>query len=92
MVTVPFPVPLVGLTVNQLQLAETLHESVPQPIFVIEQETDPAELGKLKVEHETDRTGKVPAACVTVMVTGLPVAPDAVTVIVHDRDAHVVLA
>jgi hypothetical protein len=58
----------------------------------MENEVDPAVFGRLNEVGETDRTGVPPAAWVTVMVTGLPKAPEAVRVIVHDRDAQVVLA
>jgi hypothetical protein len=81
------------VTDNQLQLIDdTTQESVPHPEFEMLNEVDPAVFGKLKEVGDTYKPGVVLAACVTEIVLGLPVAPEAVMVMVPDRDAQVALA
>ena len=86
------PLPLTGLQDNHDMSSDTLQESVPHPLFKMVNEVDPEVLGKLKEVGETPRTGVVLAAWVTVMYLGLPVAPDAVIVMVPVRTTQVLLA
>jgi hypothetical protein len=73
-------------------LLDAVHDKVPHPVFEILNVVDPAVAGTFWFEGVTVRIGVVLAACTTVTVAGLPVAPVAVMVIVVVREAQVVLA
>jgi hypothetical protein len=73
-------------------LLDAVHDKVPQPVFEMAKVVDPAVLGTFWFEGVTVRIGVVLAACTTVTVAGLPVAPVDVMVMVAVREAQVVLA
>jgi hypothetical protein len=91
-VKVAFPVPEEGDRVHQVWLLEAFHDRVPQPVFEMAKVVEPAVLATLWEEGVTVRIGVVLAACTTVTVAGLPVAPVAVMVMVAVLEAQVELA
>lgn len=69
-----------------------VHDMVPAPVLETLNDVVPISFPTSRLSGETDRTGCVLAACVTVTFLGLPVAPVAVTRIVAVRDEAPVLA
>ena len=61
-------------------VTEATQLKVPPPVLLTARDALPAELAAEIEAGETDKTGiAVAPACVTVTLTGLPVAPAAVT-------------
>lgn len=89
---VALPEPLDGLTVSQDISSDTLQVSVPQPVLLMVNEVDLAVTGRVKEAGETVSTGVVLAACTTVTVAGLPVAPAAVIVMFAVLEKQVLFA
>jgi len=88
-VIVPAFVPEVGEIESQLapDVTEANQLRVPPPELLTLRDALPAELAAEIEAGETDKTGAAVApACVTETLTGLPVAPDAVTWIAPVRD------
>jgi hypothetical protein len=89
---VAFPVPEAGVRVHQVWLLEAVHDRFPQLVFEMAKVVDPAAAVTLREEGVTVRTGVELAACTTVTVAGLPVAPVAVMVMVAVLEAQVLFA
>ena len=73
-------------------MLEAVHDRVPQPVFEMAKVVEPAVLPTLCEDGVTDSIGVVLAACTTVTVAGLPVAPVAVIVMVAVLEAQVAFA
>jgi hypothetical protein len=92
---VPVSVPLTPDVIeSQLppDVTAAVHGIVPVPMLETLNDVVPISFATLRVAGDTDRTGCVFPACVTVTSTGLPVAPFAVTRMVADRTEVLVFA